>query len=52
MKPDSPASAPKVANKLITMWDAEFEHPWLHAAMYGAAIVLSLLLSHCAARAS
>lgn len=52
MKPDSPVSAPKDADEPIGMWDAEFEHPWLHAAMYGAAIVLSLLLSHCAARAS
>lgn len=34
----------------IDMWDQERDHPWLYAVLYGAAIALSLLASHFAAR--
>jgi len=34
----------------IGMWDDERRRPLLYAAMYGAAIVASLLLSHAYAR--
>jgi hypothetical protein len=38
------------AQQPIGMFDQERERPWLYAGLYGAAIVLSLLASHFAAR--
>lgn len=55
-QPDAPLPLPQQphtaqpADSPIGMWDQESDHPWLYAALYGAAIVLALLVSHLAAR--
>lgn len=55
-QPDAPPPLPQQpptaqpAESPPGMWDQERDHPWLYAALYGAAIALSLLASHFAAR--
>ena len=39
------AAQPGIAPAL-GMWDAEREHPWLYAALYGGALLLGLLGPH------
>lgn len=49
-QPTQPLPAQHQAPQPIGMFDQERERPGLYAALYGAAIALSLLASHFAAR--
>ena len=44
------AAQPRPTPRRIGMWDDERRRPLLYAALYGAAITASLLLSHAHAR--